>query len=515
VNTYTMHQAPEQQTTADDSKQIAPTIIYLPGVSKNAPWTLRWSDRGIKNNSAFLGLVFGIGLAIACNKVLAPSTLAGRMFRFDSMEGSLPVIMLVMFCIGVTLLLLRWLRLLRVEHLCTVQIVSGLQNAIHSTPLAHLVGALDSVMVTPFSPLLRRTRSVFNQWINRPSLQDATALLELQTFFDDEGVRHGYSTVQTFIWSLPVLGLIGTVIGIATAVGDFGGFIASDIDDIEAIKVSLVHVTGGLSYAFSTTFLGMLGAILLVLPSSALRTREEKLSADVHKMIASTIIPILQNIMPEATTQTAEKMQNIIQQSIEISMEKQLVRVNHNLHDSANELRTSLVQQGAVIQESAEGLAQCAHSISKSMSTAIDSQHQLYREITHRLEHLATLTAAVMNGSQSTLETLSKIDQRNIEATMAKMLAAIERLSQPTQDAVHAVRALSESTDNTLVSQQLLQQAMSQIHELGLTKTMSLLTQSLQQVVQALRHLREPLVFQAVTASSLAGANAQSQEGHR
>lgn len=65
------------------------------------------------------------------------------------------------------------------------------------------------------------------------------------------------------IWVLPLLGFIGTVIGISDAIGGLGNVFA-DADRQEALQ----SVLGALRFAFDTTFAGL----LLVIPVMALST---------------------------------------------------------------------------------------------------------------------------------------------------------------------------------------------------------------------------------------------------
>lgn len=65
------------------------------------------------------------------------------------------------------------------------------------------------------------------------------------------------------IWALPLLGFIGTVIGISDAIGDLGSVFA-DGDRQEALG----SVLGALQFAFDTTFAGL----VLVMPVMALAT---------------------------------------------------------------------------------------------------------------------------------------------------------------------------------------------------------------------------------------------------
>ena len=69
---------------------------------------------------------------------------------------------------------------------------------------------------------------------SRPGLTEADIVLQQHGAHDDEEIQGGYSLIRTFIWALPVLGLIGTVIGISLAVGGFAEFLSTGTDDDRA-----------------------------------------------------------------------------------------------------------------------------------------------------------------------------------------------------------------------------------------------------------------------------------------
>jgi len=69
------------------------------------------------------------------------------------------------------------------------------------------------------SLLLRRIKGVLQQWLINPDMQSAEIILQEHVEHDDGTIQRAYSLVRLFVWTLPVLGLIGTVIGISLAVG--------------------------------------------------------------------------------------------------------------------------------------------------------------------------------------------------------------------------------------------------------------------------------------------------------
>ena len=92
--------------------------------------------------------------------------------------------------------------------------------------------------------------------------------------------------VSTFIWAIPVLGFIGTVLGLAKAVSKFGALATSG--DGASFNAVLPQVTGGLATAFETTLIALVLALILQIFSACRRQDEElffgslksKLSAD-------------------------------------------------------------------------------------------------------------------------------------------------------------------------------------------------------------------------------------------
>jgi biopolymer transport protein ExbB/TolQ len=151
---------------------------------------------------------------------------------------------------------------------------------------------------TEFNPLLRRLKALLVQWELKPGLVEADLVLEQFIANDEENTRRAYSLVHTFVWALPVLGLIGTVLGIAFAVGGFANFLGGNVDDVGVIKKSLVGVTGGLSFAFLLTLLGLVTSLMLMLLASGLETREERLHQSTQQYIVANFLPELQRICP-------------------------------------------------------------------------------------------------------------------------------------------------------------------------------------------------------------------------
>ena len=86
----------------------------------------------------------------------------------------------------------------------------------------------------------------------RKNHTETADMLKSQSEIDATMVDSSYVLIKVFIWAIPILGFIGTVLGISDAVSSFGGEMGAAAD-IEVIKEQLGQVTGGLSEAFDTT----------------------------------------------------------------------------------------------------------------------------------------------------------------------------------------------------------------------------------------------------------------------
>ncbi|TWU65936.1 MotA/TolQ/ExbB proton channel family protein [Crateriforma conspicua] len=106
---------------------------------------------------------------------------------------------------------------------------------------------------------------------------------------DESSQQTSFGTLAGFIWAIPVLGFIGTVLGLAQAIGRFSGLLDSQ-SDVSSIVSSLKDVTGGLSTAFETTLVALVIALLVQLWITAQRKAEEEFLDDCHEYCLKQIV---------------------------------------------------------------------------------------------------------------------------------------------------------------------------------------------------------------------------------
>lgn len=114
---------------------------------------------------------------------------------------------------------------------------------------------------------------------NLGQVTDVDAILRSQAAQDESTVDTSYAVVQGFVWAIPVLGFIGTVLGLSKAIGEFSGVLGS-ADDVEQISQSLKGVTAGLATAFETTLIALVAALFIQLGITLLKKNEEEFLDD-------------------------------------------------------------------------------------------------------------------------------------------------------------------------------------------------------------------------------------------
>ena len=121
--------------------------------------------------------------------------------------------------------------------------------------------------------LLNRVDRALSNLRNIGQIGDVSQILTAQADFDEAQIASSYNLVTGFVWAIPVLGFIGTVLGLGDAIGSFGLTLQAG-GDLSKIKDSLQLVTGGLATAFDTTLIALVAALIIQLYLTHLQHRE-------------------------------------------------------------------------------------------------------------------------------------------------------------------------------------------------------------------------------------------------
>jgi biopolymer transport protein ExbB/TolQ len=126
---------------------------------------------------------------------------------------------------------------------------------------------------TKYFILLNRIDRALSNLRNIGGVSDVSSILKAQSENDENQVASSYAMIHAMIWSIPVLGFVGTVIGLSTAISKFTNALSATTD-ISQMRDQLKAVTAGLSTAFETTLVGLGFALLLHLASDLVQQKE-------------------------------------------------------------------------------------------------------------------------------------------------------------------------------------------------------------------------------------------------
>jgi biopolymer transport protein ExbB/TolQ len=119
----------------------------------------------------------------------------------------------------------------------------------------------------------RIERSLLNLH-NMGMVSDVSEMLRAQSENDEDRAESSYGLVRGFIWGIPILGFIGTVMGLSQAIGRFGAVMSAG-DVVNELKTALQGVTSNLAVAFDTTLVALVCALAIQLGLTALKKHEE------------------------------------------------------------------------------------------------------------------------------------------------------------------------------------------------------------------------------------------------
>ena len=121
------------------------------------------------------------------------------------------------------------------------------------------------------------------------------SVVEYATLFSQraaDAVAGGYAVLNTILWAIPIVGFLGTVMGITLAIASITP---------EQLEGSLVDVTGNLAIAFDTTALSLGFSLVLGFASLVSRRTEEQTLTSLDQLAEAWMLPAFGEAVTEAT----------------------------------------------------------------------------------------------------------------------------------------------------------------------------------------------------------------------
>ncbi|MBU0552739.1 MotA/TolQ/ExbB proton channel family protein [Myxococcota bacterium] len=150
-----------------------------------------------------------------------------------------------------------------------------------------IIGALYPFRESLAGPLLAGILSYFRN--QRPTRDEVVNVAHQELERAWGRVEGDYRALSACMWLLPLTGFLGTVVGMAAAIGSFDMVISSTAADLKALAPSVV----GLATAFDTTLLALVLVVPLKLLEVGMERREQDLLEQVDRALGMGLVRAL------------------------------------------------------------------------------------------------------------------------------------------------------------------------------------------------------------------------------
>ncbi len=548
--------------TQKDSAQISKDLsqntgkVYFPCIpidSNNKHFSyFDISESKVQKKALLYGIILGVLVTLLLCFITDKNSMIGSIFKI-SPTLFIPTAILIITFWGFFILWYRWHKFLACKDM------SGRRLLTRACEVLDTIKNPDDVIVQlgdneRKSPLLRVVSAVIEQWIKNRNFNEADIVMNQHLQANLSEVHSGYNLVRTFIWALPVLGLIGTVLGIADAVGGFSNFLGGNIDKVEVIKENLIKVTSGLSFSFIITFLGLLTSLLLMFPTTLLQNREEKLYARIQDDMVEVFLPKMQvcllstsssvpnDVGFEVWRKSIEDVTKKVLGSVDLTVNKLLAKLDDwqqnqketllNQVDSAGHALNGVASAvaEAISKETATWNATFSTAVTEATDTiagtlapvsanskdllakfgqALDAstkQSARFDELVNRqeksLQTVADSIASLANTTQEALqcqlvlrEAFKELAGKNIEQHLSTLAQGVSIQGQTLIEYTELVKHLTSSTAILVQSNERLNTAVAQLDEAGLARTLMEFRDSLNVLAPVMKSLQRPMVW--------------------
>ncbi len=140
------------------------------------------------------------------------------------------------------------------------------------------------------SMMVNRIRKALELFEVKQNVGDVGNMLSSQSDIDGMRIGGSFSLLKAFLWAIPILGFIGTVLGLSHAIG---GMNFANISDVAVIIGSINKVTSGLGTAFDATLLGLVLAMMLNFPMNTMMKAEDDCLNDIDAFCNEVLLPRL------------------------------------------------------------------------------------------------------------------------------------------------------------------------------------------------------------------------------
>lgn len=226
--------------------------------------------------------------------------------------------------------------------------------------------------------IVNRIRKALEFFYVRQNNPEVAQMISSQSEVDSAKANGSYGMVKVFLWAIPIMGFIGTVVGIGSAIGGFGAvFGAGESGDMSQIKEPLLTVLGSMGVAFDTTLLALVLSIILSFPASSLQGQEDDLVTDVDEYCIDHLLKRLNDGGASTNVGSDPALLKAIGDAMASNQKEIMGRFEATQKGMAENLGNQTKQYekvAAAIEKQMEGIDQRTEKYEKKLDRSLDSQ---------------------------------------------------------------------------------------------------------------------------------------------
>lgn len=234
-------------------------------------WRLAAAAIAVVTAAVFVGIL-GMVLEAQAGEITVGSILLDRASAIYPF--TIQNVMWIVFAVGIGETTIRFVQGSReLRQLILGFLPEDQSTMLRAQDLADIYSRVRSDMNQAQPILQRLIIRVVLQFQAGRSVDQANSLLNSSLELLQHEIELKYTVLRYLVWVIPTLGFIGTVIGIALALGEAGTI--PDLDQPGQLQPWMQALTGRLGLAFNTTLLALLLSAVLVLLMHVAQQREE------------------------------------------------------------------------------------------------------------------------------------------------------------------------------------------------------------------------------------------------
>lgn len=302
------------------------------------------------------------------------------------------------------------------------------------------------------SQLVARLQELLTRQSQRGSTKHLADDLRELSARDSDSAHDSLGLVRIIIWAIPMLGFLGTVIGITQTLGGL---------DFSSGTAAVENLKSGLYVAFDTTAIGLVLSVIAIFLQFPIERSEQRLLAEIDARVGhlvSASLPsdetsdnqtaLIADLCRGVQAAVAESLENqaiLWRQTIDAAQQHWQMVQDDNANRLVEAIESSLVP---ALAHHAQGISAAGDGISRQLGDQCDRWRQTLVEARSLVRESNEVSARnLIESLESVLQPSLREHAASIDASARNSADRMERQCQHWQDAIH-------THSETLVAQQ-------------------------------------------------------------